>query len=234
MLNVKAQAKSADPASWERLNAYILDAEHQAAALALRQQHRACAGALAAYYRTRMRVERASGLRGVLRQDSIQHVASKWREDHAEALPVLRGRRQRATHRDADVLAVGDAGQAHHILYRRLRSAVRSNGAVIYRVPGGGVVADEASQVRVTQATTAAALLALSLAVDRFGGRPLVVRGTEDFRRQATILAGQQGLSVTFEDRALEAKRQSSRGDQGGVAARSRGREAQNDAEQGR
>ena len=105
---------------------------------------------------------------------------------------------------------------------------------MIYRVQGGGMVADEADQVRVTQATTAATLLALTLAADRFGDQPLVARGTEDFRHQVAILAGQKGLSVTFEDRALEATRQSSRGDQGRAAARSRAREAQNDAEQSR
>ena len=237
-----------------------------AAALALRQRHRAYAGELAAYYRTRMKAERASGLRGVLRQDSIQHVASKRREDHAarmareaeerrqmreahavsswqgwlevkaaegnvEALAMLRGRQQRAARLDADMLTVGGTGQARHIVYRHLRPAVRRNGAVIYRVPGGGMVADEANQVRVTQATTAAALLALLLAVDRFGGRPLVAHGTEDFRQQVAILAGQQGLSVTFEDRALEERRQSSRGGQGKVASQARGQKAQNDAE---
>lgn len=239
------------------------------AALALREQHRAYAGELATYYRTRMKAERASGLGGVLRRDSIQHVASKRREDHtariareaeerrqvreahgvlgwqawleakasegnAEALATLRGRQQRAARLDADVLAATDAGQARHLIYPHLRPAIRRNGAVIYRVRDGGMVADEANQIRVTQATTTAALLALTLAADRFGDRPLVARGTEDFRHQVAILAGQQGLSVTFEDRALEAERQSSRGEHGKAIAGARGQETENDAEHGR
>jgi len=54
-----------------------------AATLALREQHRAYATALAAYYRTRMKAEQATGLRGHLRRDSFQHIADKRRQDHA-------------------------------------------------------------------------------------------------------------------------------------------------------
>ena len=54
-----------------------------AATLALREQHRAYAAALAAYYRTRMKAEQATGLRGHLRRDSFQHIADKRRQDHA-------------------------------------------------------------------------------------------------------------------------------------------------------
>ena len=241
----------------------------KAAALALRGQHRAYAEELTAYYRTRIKAERAGGVRGALRRDSIQHVAGKRREDHAariareaeerrqvreahavlgwqawleakalegnaEALEALRGRQQRAARLDADLLAATEAGQARHPVYQHLRPAVRRNGAVIYRVRDGGMVADEADQVRVTQATTAAALLALTLAADRFGDRPLVARGTEDFQHQIATLAGQHGLSVTFEDRTLEAKRQSSRSEPARSAARARELDRQNDVEQGR
>lgn len=54
-----------------------------AATLALREQHRAYAAALAAYYRARMKAEQATGLRGHLRRDSFQHIADKRRQDHA-------------------------------------------------------------------------------------------------------------------------------------------------------
>lgn len=220
----------------------------KAAALALREQHRAYAGELAAYYRARMKAERAGGLRGVLRRDSVQHVAGRRREDHAarvtreaeerrqvreahavpgwqawlealaadgsaEALVMLRGRQQRAAHLDADALAAGSGGAARTIFHRHLNPAVRRNGAVIYQVRDGGVVADEASQVRVTQATAAAMLLALTLAAERFGDKALVVRGSADFRRQVATLAGIQAVGVTFEDQSLEAERQRSAGD---------------------
>jgi len=54
-----------------------------AATLALREQHRAFAAALTAYYRTRMKAEQATGLRGHLRRESFQHIADKRRQDHA-------------------------------------------------------------------------------------------------------------------------------------------------------
>jgi hypothetical protein len=73
------------------------------------------------------------------------------------------------------------------------------------------VVSDEAAQVRVPQPTTAAAFLALSLAADRFGARPLIVNGTEEFRSQVAAVAGLEGLSVTFADPALERQRARSR-----------------------
>jgi len=57
-----------------------------AATLALREQHRAYAAALAAYYRTRMKAEQATGLRGHLRRESFQHIADKRRQDHVVRL----------------------------------------------------------------------------------------------------------------------------------------------------
>ncbi len=57
-----------------------------AATLALREQQRAYAAELATYYRTRMKAEQATGLRGHLRRDSFQHIADKRRQDHATRL----------------------------------------------------------------------------------------------------------------------------------------------------
>jgi hypothetical protein len=85
---------------------------------------------------------------------------------------------------------------------------VRRDGRVIYRVGDGGLVCDERQQVRVNQVTAGAAFLALTLAADRFGNRPLNVQGTEDFRKQVTQLAGTQGLGVSFADAGLERQRQ--------------------------
>jgi hypothetical protein len=88
-----------------------------------------------------------------------------------------------------------------------MKPAVRRDGRVIYRVTDGGIVSDEAAHVRVQQPTTGAALLALSLAVDRFGNRPLVVKGTDAFRSQIAAVAAIKGISVTFADAALEHER---------------------------
>jgi hypothetical protein len=54
-------------------------------------------------------------------------------------------------------------------------------------------------------------LLALSLAAERFGHRPLVLRGTDEFRRQAATLAGGEGLNIAFSDQGLERQRVASR-----------------------
>ena len=88
-----------------------------------------------------------------------------------------------------------------------MKPAVRRDGRMIYRVPDGGIVSDEATQVRVPQPTTAAAFFALSLAADRFGGRPLIVKGTEAFQSQVATVAAVEGIAVSFADPGLERER---------------------------
>jgi len=57
-----------------------------AATLALREEQRAYAVELATYYRTRMKAEQATGLRGHLRRDSFKHIVDKRRQDHVMRL----------------------------------------------------------------------------------------------------------------------------------------------------
>jgi Large polyvalent protein-associated domain 7 len=92
-------------------------------------------------------------------------------------------------------------------VHQHMQPAIRRDGRVIYRMTDGGVVSDEAAQIRVPQPTAAAAFLALSLAADRFGARPLVVQGTEEFRGHIARVAGIEGLAVSFADPALERQR---------------------------
>lgn len=120
------------------------------------------------------------------------------------ALAALRARRQRQQRMETALLTAEDARAARDIVHAHLKPIVRSDGRVIYRVEDGGVVMDEARHVRVSQVTAGSAWLALSLAAARFGDRPLVVNGTEDFRRQVAKLAAVEGLRVTFADPALE------------------------------
>ena len=91
-------------------------------------------------------------------------------------------------------------------------------------------MSDEVRLVRVSQVTDGAAFFALSLASERFGPRPLVVKGTEEFCRQVAVLAGRKELAVTFADPKLEAHRvtaaferlrvgEHSRGDDNGLAS---------------
>jgi hypothetical protein len=123
------------------------------------------------------------------------------------ALAALRVRRQRQQRMETALLTVEDARAARDIVHAHLKPIVRSDGRVIYRVEDGGVVMDEARHVRVSQVTVGSAWLALSLAAERFGDRPLVVNGTEDFRRRVAALAAVEGLRVTFADATLEQQR---------------------------
>jgi len=124
-----------------------------------------------------------------------------------EALAALRSRVRQRELVTAQLLAAESADEARHVIRRHLRPAIRRDGRVIYQLSDGGAVSDEARLVRVSQVTDGAAFFALSLASDRFGPRPLVVRGTDEFRRQVAVLAGQKALAVTFADPKLEAKR---------------------------
>jgi hypothetical protein len=65
-----------------------------------------------------------------------------------------------------------DACEALQIVQQHLRSAVRGDGQVVHNVADGGLACDDKQQVCVNQ-VTAAALLALMLAADSFGKRPL-------------------------------------------------------------
>lgn len=138
------------------------------------------------------------------------------------ALAALRDRMQRRTQMEAQLLGAQDAGEARHIVYQHLRPAVRRDGRMIYRTADGGIVSDEARNVRVNEVTASAAFLALSLAADRFGHRPLTVQGTDDFRAQVAKLAGIEGLNVTFADGVLEKQRVSAQNEHKNMVARDR------------
>ena len=134
-------------------------------------------------------------------QGWLEHQAGLGNED---ALKTLRDRLQRREMVEGDLLQAADATEARHVIHRHLRPAVRRDGRVIYRIDDGGLVSDEKAQIRVNQVTAGATFLALSLAADRFGSKPLKVNGTDDFRRQVAEWAGTQNLKVTFADQSLE------------------------------
>src|ERR1700710_2263844 len=92
-------------------------------------------------------------------QGYLEAAAAKGSE---AALALLRSRQCRMERLADEVLTAEDAGQARHIVHQHMKPAIRRDGRVIYRVTDGGVVSDEAAQVRVPQPTTAAAFLALS------------------------------------------------------------------------
>ena len=123
------------------------------------------------------------------------------------ALTALRGRARHRAQMETRLIEAADGETARHVILRHARPVVRRDGRVIYRIADGGVVSDEARAVRVDEATMGASMLALSLAAARFGQRPLTVRGTDAFREQVAVLAGDKDLAVSFADPKLEARR---------------------------
>lgn len=127
---------------------------------------------------------------------------------NALAVEVLRSAEQRQAELGAAVLSAGNAEQARHVVYQHLRPIVAKDGSITYRVDDGGRVTDQARQVRVDEVSVSATFLALSLAADRFGDRPLAVDGSDQFKAQLAQLAAIEGMKVTFTDAQLEAERQ--------------------------
>ena len=149
------------------------------------------------------------------RQTRAAHPVPNWQgyleakaaEGNEQALAALRSRQRRTRQLESELLTAENADRARHIVHSHMKPAVRRDGRLVYRVTDGGIVSDEAAQVRVPQSTAAAAFLALSLAADRFGNRPLIVKGTEAFRNQLAAVAAIEGMSVRFADPALERER---------------------------
>jgi hypothetical protein len=144
------------------------------------------------------RVARMAREREERRQVRAAHPIPNWQgyleaeaaKGNAAALASLRSRQRRTQRLEDALLTAADADQARHIVHQHLQPAIRRDGRVIYRMTDGGVVSDEAAHIRVPQATLAAAFVALSLAADRFGARPLVVKGTDEFRGHIASVAG--------------------------------------------
>jgi hypothetical protein len=160
--------------------------------------------------------EHEKGRRAEERQQTEARMLPSWQswlQDQAArgntvAAEVLRSADQRQAELGAAVLSAENADQARHVIYQHLRPSVGRNGEVTYRVADGGRVTDQARQVRVDEVSVGASFLALSLAADRFGDRPLAVAGTDAFKEQIAALAAMEGVNVTFADLAMEAERQ--------------------------
>jgi hypothetical protein len=151
------------------------------------------------------------------RQVRTQHPIPTWQgyleteasNGNEAALAALRDRLLRRAQTEGPRLQAEDAGDLRHIVHVHLRPTVRRDGRLIYRTADGGVVSDEAQSICVKDVTAGAVYLALSLATDRFGQRPLSVNGTDDFRARVAELAGIKGFNVRFSDDSLENQRQS-------------------------
>ena len=106
------------------------------------------------------------------------------------------------------LLTIENIDAAKDIIKAHFKPTVLRNGKVIYRAKDGGVVSDEATAIVVPEVTESAALLALSLADERFKGKAIVVEGVDEFKLQVAKLSALEGFSIRFADSVLEADRQ--------------------------
>src|SRR5690606_3487162 len=125
-----------------------------------------------------------------------------------DALAVLRSRAEREERMRGDLWTAERAERAKAAIMESLKPQARKDGTMAYRTADGGLVLDRATHVQAQHATAGAALVALSLAAERFEGQALDVRGTEQFRRDVAQLAAMHKIRVTFADPAMEAIRQ--------------------------
>ena len=120
-------------------------------------------------------------------------------QGNTDAFGVLRSRQQVRKRLAQALLTAEDIDSAKQIIHPHLRPSTRQNGDVLYRLKDGGLVEDAAHAVHVPEVTEAATLLALTLASERFPGRPLQVEGSP---------AAVQGLALNFADENLEKTRE--------------------------
>jgi len=125
-----------------------------------------------------------------------------------DALEVLRSKEDRKVKIRGDLLTVQNINQAKSVLLKTLKPIIRRAGTVSYRTADGGIVIDRKNYVQAQKATIGSALVALALASERFDGHPLIVEGTDQFKRDVAQLAGIHRLNVTFIDFSMEKIRQ--------------------------
>lgn len=126
---------------------------------------------------------------------------------NTDALAVLRSRAAREEKMRGDLLTAERADRAKTIIMDSLKATARKDGSMAYRTADGGIVIDRQTHVQSQSSTAGAALVALTIAAERFGNVPLDVRGTDQFRREVAQLAGMHGTRVTFADPQMEALR---------------------------
>lgn len=107
----------------------------------------------------------------------------------------------------ADWLRAPDLTAAKHVILKHLSPKADKTGALNYSMPDGGTVKDTTAGIRVVQSTDAAALLALTLAAEKYAGQTLIIAGSDAFRQQVARLAGEHGVNVEFADASLEQTR---------------------------
>lgn len=154
-----------------------------------------------------MAQRRAALRKATATQGWADWLAAQAEGGNTDALTVLRSRVAREEKLRGDLLTAERAEHAKAVILDSLKPVARRDGVVTYRTADGGMVVDRKRHVQAEKATAGAALVALSLAAEKFAGQALVVDGTDAFKHDVARLAGLHQYSVTFKDAGMEAQR---------------------------
>lgn len=161
-----------------------------------------------AKHRQAMAERRRAAFRETQAPSWADWLARQAERGNADALGVLRSRSEREERMAGDLLTARDAGRAKDYILKSVRPVARRDGVMSYRTADGGMVVDRRGHVQAARATTGAAMVALSIAAEKFTGQPLVVEGTDEFRSDVARLAGLHGIEARFSDPAMERLRE--------------------------
>jgi len=152
------------------------------------------------------------------KQDAVSRAWPRWSFDDylahvaqlgdGDALALLQLRHKEQAALNAAFISAASDADARRIVYRHLKPYVAKNGSSVYYLPDGGKAIDRADKIYVPEVSLQAAYLALDLAAARFGGQPLRIEGSAEFKAAVVKAAAVSGLQIAFEDRNLEAQRQ--------------------------
>lgn len=137
-----------------------------------------------------------------------QWLMSQVDQGNLQALALLRKQQRIRRSLAQDLLTLDDMSAARDHIIPYLKPQTNRQGDITYRLKDGGVVKDIAGAILVPQHTEASALLALSLAQERFQGQPLKVEGTVEFKVDIAEQAGRLGIKLQFKEAELEKIRQ--------------------------
>ncbi len=125
------------------------------------------------------------------------------RKGNADALAILQERQRQEVQR-TELLTGTNPEMARQMVRLDLKPRVDSRGNVTYRASDGGLVVDSGKQVHAKSNSINAALMALEIASKKFDGHPLIVKGSEQFRRDVALMAAKYNYAVQFADPELE------------------------------
>ncbi len=139
-------------------------------------------------------------------QQFLQKQVERGDENALAALRQFEQKRQRLANQ---ILTADSTDAARNVIFKDLAPKVIRNGDLHYVCRDGGRLTDNKHQIKVVDLTTGAAFLALSIAAERFGDKPLVINGSHEFKLEIVKVASIKGLNVTFKDKAMEELRTS-------------------------